>query len=176
MINVIWIVVASITLAVALVFGITMSFGAGFIPSRRSEIREVFKKLKPLTEKDVVVDFGCGDGTVLREAVQSGAGRAVGIELNPLLVALARAKNRGNQKIQVKYGNMTKVKLPDDMTVAYIFGLEKVMKALRPTLERYAQEHHRDIWALSLAFKFEGMRPIRAHGGYRLYKIGQNKS
>jgi ribosomal protein L11 methylase PrmA len=148
-----------------------MLFGAAFVPSHRLQTRQAFKKLKPLTKKDVLVDFGCGNGVVLEEAIKNGAGRAIGIELNPFLAILAHVMNHKNERIKIKCGNMTKVKLPEDMTVAYIFGLKKVMKKLKPVLERYAKEHGRTIWVISLAFKFNGMKSIKSYGSYWLYKI-----
>jgi predicted RNA methylase len=148
-----------------------MSFGAAFVPSKQPELKKFFKKLKPLTKDDVLVDFGCGDGVVLREAVQSGAGRTIGIELNPFLAILARIKSHNNHEVKIICGNMAKITLPEDMTVAYIFGLNKVMKKLKPVLESYAKEHRRTIWVISLAFKFKELKPVKTYGSYHLYKI-----
>jgi SAM-dependent methyltransferase len=153
------------------VFLVTALFGAPYVPSRRREVMEAFRKMRPLTEKDVVVDFGCGDGLVLKAVADLGVGRAVGIELNPMLALWAKLKNWKNKKVQVKCGNMLTVKLPDDMTVAYIFGLDRVMRMLKPRLIAYAKEQGHDILVMSLAFEFAGMKPEKKWGPYGLYRI-----
>jgi len=166
-----WMILVGAVVLVVGGFLVTGLFGAPYVPSKRKELREAFTGLKKLTSKDVVVDFGCGDGVVLRAAVNAGAGRAVGIELNPMLAMIAKWRNRRNKKVQVKCANMLSVKLPEDMTVAYIFGLDRVMRMLLPRLKKYAREQGRDIWVVSLAFEFKDMRPVKRRGAYVLFKI-----
>ena len=158
-------------LVVTGVFLVTALCGAPYVPSRYEEVREAFANLKPLTREDVVVDFGCGDGVVLRAVASFKVKRAVGIELNPMLAVVARVRSRGDRRVKVVCGNMLSVKLPDDMTVAYVFGLDRVMKMLKPRLEKYARKQGRDVWVVSLAFGFVGMRPVKTWGAYGLYKI-----
>jgi len=153
------------------IFLVTGLFGAPYVPSRRAEVEKAFAGLRPLNEKDVVVDFGCGDGVVLQVVAKSKAKGAVGIELNPILVARAKWKNREHKKVRVQCGNMLMMKWPEDMTVAYIFGLDRVMRMLKPRLMTYAKEHKRDIWVVSLAFEFDGMEPEKRQGAYGLYRI-----
>ncbi len=62
----------------------------GFIPTQITHV-EAFFELAPLFPSDVVYDLGSGDGRLLIAALEKGAGRAVGIELNPDLIAKARA-------------------------------------------------------------------------------------
>jgi hypothetical protein len=167
----IWSVLVGVMLVVVGVFLVSALFGAPYVPSRRAEVRAAFLKLKSLSDKDVLVDFGCGDGLVLEVAAEMGVGRAVGIELNPILGVIAKFKYRKNKKIQVRCGNMLSVKLPEDMSVAYIFGLDRVMRMLKPRLEAYAQEPKRDILVVSLAFECEGYEPVKRWGAYGLYRI-----
>ena len=47
--------------------------GAPYVPTLRSEAEKAFKKLYKLRRKDLVVDLGSGDGTVLVEAAKCGA-------------------------------------------------------------------------------------------------------
>lgn len=69
--------------------------------SRREETTAFFKSyppavnpvlilLQPLSESDVFLDLGCGDGRVLGAALQMGAGRVVGIEQDARSCATAR--------------------------------------------------------------------------------------
>ncbi len=141
-----------------------------YVPSRREEVREAFLKLRPVGKEDLVVDFGCGDGVVLGVAASFGA-KAVGVELNPFLVWVARWRNRRKKGVRVICGDAMMVRLPEGMTVAYVFGLDIMMRRLLPRLRRYAREEGREIFVISHAFEFPGVRALEEFGSYRLYKI-----
>lgn len=164
-------IVILIILIIVLIFLITALFGAPYVVTRKKELAAAFKNLRPLTKNDTLVDFGCGGGTVLRVAVEQGVGKAVGLEINPILALIARLKSRGNPKIKIKYGDMAKIKLPPDMSVVYIFGLDRVMKRLKPILENYAKEQGRAIDVISNAFEFENLKPAGQHGSFYLFKL-----
>jgi SAM-dependent methyltransferase len=68
----------------------------GYVPTQPEFIRGFFD-LAPVTSSDVVYDLGSGDGRVLFHALEKGAGRVVGVELNPELVREAHqaAKAKG---------------------------------------------------------------------------------
>jgi predicted RNA methylase len=167
-----WLFVLLAILTVVLIFLATALFGAPFVPSGEREAINAFKNLEPLTKSDVLVDFGCGDGVILRAAVKSGAGKAVGIELNPILAAVARMRSRGDKRVQVCCDNMLTMRLPENMTVVYVFGLDRVMRMIKPRLEQFAREKKRTIYVISKAFEFEGVKAMRENGGFYLYKIG----
>ncbi|MFV0485337.1 MAG: methyltransferase domain-containing protein [Candidatus Saccharimonadales bacterium] len=160
-----------LVLVVVGVFLVTALFGAPYVASGEKEIIRAFDKLRPLTKDDVLVDFGCGDGVVLRAAAKSGAKKAVGIEINPILVTLARRKSRGDKKVQVINGDMTKTVLPSDMTVVYVFGLDRVMKMIMPVIEKHVRKHGKSIDVVSKAFEFNGMKPIAKTNSHYLYRI-----
>jgi len=69
---------------------------AGYVPTS-PDLIESFFELAPVTSSDVVYDLGSGDVRLLFTALIKGAGKAVGIELNPDMVRIANtsAKNRG---------------------------------------------------------------------------------
>jgi hypothetical protein len=67
----------------------------GFIPTPEEEVSSFFD-LAPLSSSDVVYDLGSGDGRLLFTALEKGAGRAVGIELNPWQVVKAREKAKSH--------------------------------------------------------------------------------
>jgi predicted RNA methylase len=58
-------------------------------------------KLAALQPGETVVDLGCGDGRLLRAAVDAGAGRAVGYELDAELVTAARKAAGDDARIEV---------------------------------------------------------------------------
>ena len=68
----------------------------GFVPTPL-ECVDGFFELTTLSRSDVVYDLGSGDGRLLFAALERGAGRVVGVELDPELVHRARetAKSKG---------------------------------------------------------------------------------
>ena len=60
-----------------------------FVPSRHAVIDGMLALAK-VTKDDVVYDLGSGDGRIAILAAQKYGARAVGIELDPKLVAIAR--------------------------------------------------------------------------------------
>lgn len=103
-----------------LTFGLVILRGAPYVPSLKRYVRQAFTELYPLSSKDVLVDVGSGDGVVLRMAAHRGA-RAIGYELNPILVVLSRFLSRRHKKITIKLADFWLAKLPDDTTVVYAF-------------------------------------------------------
>ena len=160
-----------IILLVVGIFLTTALFGAPYVPSHRKDTEKAFEKLYPLSNQDIVVDFGCGDGVVLMAAADFKIKKAIGFELNPILALIAKWRTRKHKEIEIKCKNMLTAKLPKDMTVAYIFGLDRVMRMLLPKLISHAKEQNKDIWVISLAFEFEGMKPEKKYGPYGLYRI-----
>ncbi len=68
----------------------------GFIPTPPGDV-DVFFELAPVSQNDVVYDLGSGDGRLLFAALEKGAGRVVGIEIDPQKVREAReiAQSKG---------------------------------------------------------------------------------
>jgi predicted RNA methylase len=58
------------------------------------EIVETFFELCPVSPSDVVYDLGSGDGRLLFTAVEKGATRCVGIDIDPERVQTSRAEAR----------------------------------------------------------------------------------
>ena len=67
-----------------------------FVPTPFEDIATFFE-LAPVSFADVVYDLGSGDGRLLFAALEMGAGKAVGVELDPAHAREARetAKKRG---------------------------------------------------------------------------------
>src|SRR5579863_3157455 len=90
---------------IVLIFGIVVFRGAPYVPSHRRFARAAFRTLYPLSDKDVLVDLGSGDGIILRLAAERGA-RAVGYEINPILVAITWLFGHHNPKISVRLADI----------------------------------------------------------------------
>ena len=109
----------------------------GFVPTQAEFIRGFFE-LAPVTVGDVVYDLGSGDGRLVFAALEKGAQRAVGVELNPELVRQARAaaQSKGLEKRAIFLeADVMDVDLTEaTLVLCYLFPTASA--ALKPKLAR----------------------------------------
>ena len=164
----VWIILAIFLVIV----GVGIIGGAPFVPTRKVWIREALELAK-ISRNDVVLDLGSGDGAVLAEAVKTGAKRAVGIELNPVLVLWSRLRlAKISRKIRVESGDVFAKKWPSDTTVIYIFQVSRVMKKV----PQYIRENRENFAAKKLkvvcfSFELPGEKVVATNNGMRLYEF-----
>jgi predicted RNA methylase len=81
-------------------------------------------KMAGIIKGDRVIDLGCGDASILIVAAREYGAISYGVELNPVVAMMARARIRlaGVQdKVKIVRGNMYKVDLPDaDIAMMYM--------------------------------------------------------
>lgn len=155
---------------IVIVFGFVVFFGAPYVPSRRRHLQKAFDELYQLTQKDTLLDLGAGDGVVLREAARRGS-RAIGYELNPILVWIARWLSRKYPTIEVRIANIWRMPFPDDTTIVYVFGDARDIKQLTRRIESEAKRLKRSLYAMSYGFELPGHTTLRRTGVHHLYKI-----
>lgn len=159
-----------IGLCVAL-FLLTALIGAPYVPSQRREVREVFSELRPLKSGDVVVDIGSGDGVVLKEVCEHGA-RAVGFEINPVLVALTWWRLRRHAaRCKVQLRNFWTTPFPDDTTVVYTFGDSRDIRKMYDKVVREATRLDHSIDFISYGFNVPDIAPTKSHRAHYLYTV-----
>ena len=106
-------------LSIALVLPITQ--GALYVSTSRAKIA-AFMAAVPMKADQVLVDLGCGDGRVLREARKHYGIRAVGYEINPLAYLKARIFSFGSNKIKIRRQNFWEADLSDaDVVFCYLY-------------------------------------------------------
>jgi SAM-dependent methyltransferase len=130
-----------------------------FIPTQIDHV-EAFFELAPLTRSDIVYDLGSGDGRLLFTAVEKGAGRAVGIELNPDLVlkAASRAKSTGLQdRIMFLEADVTDINLGNASVVLCYLSISG-SAALKVKLESELRPGSRVVMEM---FPVPGWKPER---------------
>lgn len=131
---------------------LTVSFftGGPFVPSRKKSVEAMIRlaKLKPGV---TVYDLGSGDGRFLVEAQKYGA-KAIGIEMNPLLVLLSRMK-----KLNVRWQNLWTADI-HDADVVFVYLLPINMKKLEQKLQR---ELHKGALVVSNSFIFPNWKILR---------------
>lgn len=165
------VLIASLIGIVAGVFLLTALVGAPYVPTHRSQARAAFTALRPLTSHDTVLDIGSGDGVVLQEALQAGAGKVIGYEINPLLVAVAwlRCMRQGNCVVQ--WCNFWHATIPQDVTVVYTFGESRDIARMYNYVATQARQQGRTIEFISYGFAVPGVAHQRQHNAHYLYKI-----
>lgn len=159
-----WLVV----LIIVLFFGMVVFRGSPYVPSRKQYIKQALRELYPLSAKDTLVDIGSGDGVVLRQAAEIGA-RAVGYEINPLLVLISRFLSRKYSKVSIHLVDFWMAKLPDDTTVIYVFSVVRDIKKTMQKVQNETNRLGRPIYIISFAGKFTGKKVVKQVGAYYLY-------
>lgn len=159
---------------IILLFGFVVFFGAPYLPSKKGDLKRAFSQLRPLTKKDVVVDIGSGDGVVLREAVRRGA-RAVGYELNPALVAIAKLLSFGSKRVDVYVANAWKARFPDDVTLVYAFVVERDEAKLVNLVQRECNRLGRPLQLVSYGYSLKAKKPEASLAPHDLYTFVPKK-
>ena len=157
-------------LAIIFLFGFVVFRGAPYVPSRKRELADAFERLYPLDSHDTLVDIGSGDGIVLREAAKRGA-RAVGYELNPILVLVSRLLSRGNDRITTRLADFWTVQLPPETTVVYVFGESRDITKMAQKVENEAVRLGKTLAFISYGFAVPGRTPVKKVGAYYLYQF-----
>ena len=165
-----------IIMAIVIIFGITVFFGAPYVPSLSSELTKMFKKLYPLSKKDLLIDMGSGDGTVLKVAARFGA-QAIGIELHPVLSFLSRIRLRKlESKTKVVCHNYLDFPFPPETTVVYTFSDSKDINKIYQKIESEAKRLNKDLYFISNGFEVPGKKYEKIYSSFYLYKISAGKN
>ena len=102
------------------------------------ELFEGFFELAPVSSSDVVYDLGSGDGRLLFAALERGAGKCIGIEIEREQINISRekAKDSGveNDRLAFIEGDVLEQDL-SDATVVFCYLLADASLALRPKFE-----------------------------------------
>ena len=108
---------------------------APFVPIPREIEDKIIESLK-LNEDSVLYDLGCGDGRVLKSAVEKYPNiKAVGIEIAFIPYLLARFKTRKNKNIEIRREDIFKTDIAN-ATHIFTYLYPKVMEKLMPVLEK----------------------------------------
>lgn len=149
-------------------FGFVVFRGAPYVPSHRRYARLALTKLYRLKRSDVLVDLGSGDGIILRLAAKSGA-RAVGYELNPILVLISRLLARGDRRQTTKLADMWLVDFPAETTVVYVFSVSRDADKLTAKLRAHANTHSHQLWCITYGAGLGGEEPVKKLHAHSLY-------
>ena len=115
----------------------------------------------------MLVDLGSGDGSVLRAARRHGA-RALGYEINPVLVAISRILSWRDHDVQIRLSDYQLIdQLPQEATVVYVFTTRHSIETIGRKMQQWSQD--RELYLISYGFCLAHMRPVRQRGPMYLY-------
>ena len=130
-----------------------------FIPTPPSHINGFFD-LVSVSPSDVIYDLGCGDGRLLFAALEKGAGKVVGVEIDPAPLATARtwAKKKGYEdRATFLEADIMSVNL-SDATIVFTFLCNAAAIALKSKFEKELKPGTKVVMEM---FPVPGWKPKR---------------
>ena len=130
-----------------------------FIPTQNEWI-DCFFELVKLSDSDVVYDLGSGDGRLLFAALENGAGKVVGVDIDPELVirATETARSKGfEDKATFIESDVMEANL-SDATVVLCYLCTSASSALKPKLEVELNPGTRVVME---SFPVPGWKPVQ---------------
>ena len=176
--NLLGIIILILTLIVVFVvaiFLVTGLTGAPYVPTLKPGLRKALTDLYKISEKDLLLDLGAGDGVVLEEAAKLGA-KALGVELNPILTLIMKRRFRKNKNVTVKCRNFYRFKFPKETTVVYTFAVSLHIKPIYKKIKKEATRLNKTLYFISNAFDLPDLKPEKKISTFYLYKITPEKS
>lgn len=147
-------------------FAGVLLLGAPYLPTLRAQGKTALDLLQ-LRPGQTMLELGSGDGTVLKLAAERGI-RAVGIELNPILVVLSKVRLRKyGDLVEVRWGNFWSKEWPKADGV-FVFLLDKYMSRLDSRMVRQGGR------LVSVAFRVPGKKANKIENGVFMYDYAKS--
>lgn len=145
-------------------FTVGVVFGAPYLPTLESQRRTALELLD-LKPGQTLYDLGCGDGRMLRSAAQAGL-NAVGYELSPILVLIARVVNfRYRKQVKVIMGDYWRADWSQADGI-FVFLLDKYMGKFDHRVEGLGKP----IKVASYTFQIPDKKPTVKRNAVFLYE------
>ncbi|KKM77600.1 hypothetical protein LCGC14_1368400 [marine sediment metagenome] len=134
-----------------------------FDPTPHGVVDAMLEAVQP-TENDTLYDLGCGDGRILIAAVKKYNCKALGIEKNPRIAAIARANiKKAGLDIQIVVGDARNYEL-SGATIVTMYLFPDLMEELEPNIT-----HATRIVSYSHAIPNRRDRQILVKNKYPIY-------
>lgn len=155
-------------------FLLTVLVGAPYVPTHSRQFRKLLRHLKLDPQTDVLVDLGAGDGKI----VSLSAGQvkqAIGYEINPILVALAKLRTRHQLNTNIKLADFRQISLPPTTTVVYIFSAGTFLQRVAALITEYIEQANQPLTVVSYGFEIPGLGQPENYHGFLIYHIKPKK-
>ena len=132
-------------------------FGAPWHPLMPGTIRRILR-FADVQPGETVCDLGCGEGRVLITAAKEFSARAIGVEIDPLKILLARLLRKINgvdDRVNIVRGNLFDFD-PGSADVLYLYLTHQAMDKLFPEILKKLKPSVRIV---SYRFCLRGMTP-----------------
>lgn len=156
--------------AVGAAFLLTVLVGAPYVPTHSRQFRKLLRHLKLDSQTDVLVDLGAGDGKI----VSLSAGQvkqAIGYEINPVLVALAKLRTRHQPNASIKLADFRQISLPPETTVVYIFSAGIFLSRVVELLTKHIDQIGRPLTVVSYGFEIPDLGQMEVYSGFLIYRL-----
>ncbi|MBR3164483.1 class I SAM-dependent methyltransferase [Candidatus Saccharibacteria bacterium] len=170
---IVFLIFIAIILILVGLFLITGLGGSPYVPTERKDLEEVFTKLCPLKKTDLLIDLGAGDGIILEAAARHGA-RAIGIEINPVLVFLTNRRlfrTLKNRRATMKCHDIYQYKFPQETTVVYAYLSDFMMPKAFAHAQDEADRLGKPLKFIANAFYLKNHDAVKQVGQYYLYEL-----
>jgi hypothetical protein len=148
-----------------LLFCFVIFFGAPYLPTLSAQRLAALQMLE-LKQGQTLIELGCGDGSMLKECARRGI-KAVGYELNPCLVVVAKARNFRHRKlVSVKWANLWNADISQADGI-FVFLLPKFMGRLD---KKIVAEAAKGTKLASYAFKVPNKKIAKQSDAVFLYR------
>lgn len=149
--------------------------GAPYAPSPWHIMPRALRALGA-SDRDVLVDYGCGKGRIVHQAARWPLRRVIGVEISPELASLAQAlvdRHRHEYRcasVEVVVCDAARFQVPDDLTIAYFYEpfrgetLDAVLRNLIESINRCPRRVH------LICFMPNGTWQVLATGRFRLVR------
>jgi len=146
------------------IFTFVLFFGAPYLPTRKEQVKDTLDLLN-LKQGQLLIEFGSGDGRVLKAAAKRNI-KAHGYEMNPILVLISKISNfKHKSLVTTTWGNMWKADLSEADGI-YTFLLDRYMDKFDQKLKNEAKSGAKVV---SFAFKIPGKKMAKRKKGLFLY-------
>lgn len=154
-----------IVVIVVLLFGFVVVLGGPpYLPTKRRQIDAALDLLN-LKPGQTLLELGSGDGRVLQAAAKRGL-KAVGIELNPLLVLVSRLYTwRYRKQVRVMWGDYLRTTWPIAQGI-FAFLIPRHMAKVD---KRVAEHAAKPVRLASFAFAIPNKKAEKQKNGVFLY-------
>ncbi len=109
-------------------------------------------KLAKISEKDIVYDLGCGDGTLIITAAKEFGARVVGIEIDPIRYFISKLRislNGISKSVKIKRKSF----FDEDLSEATVVVVYLVPKTLEKLLPKFKKELKKGTRIVSYRYK-----------------------
>ena len=128
--------------------------GAPYVPTKRKVIDEILYTAG-LKKGKRFLELGCGDGRVVRQAVTTYHVDGVGIDINPVVLILAKIKSKIHNvhDIEWRTENVCDTNI-SDFDFVYVFLMPEMLARLAP---KFIKNGKKGAVIISHGFKIEGL-------------------